>query len=309
MVTDFGIAKVIGGQFNVLATDAYKQVVGQQNFAMGAVVGMMLLVPAVLAFVIDRMVQRRQVALLSARAVPLEPKENRLRDIALTDLLRCVIAGLIVGVLGTAVWASFITYWPYNLSLTLKNYDFGTFDAGGLVAVFQLGEDGGARRDHRHSDRFHRRLSGREDQDLAGRPHASRICSRCCRWRCRAWCSGLGYVFFVNAAWNPLNIFYGTLIVLVVNCDRAFLHGRAYHGADRAQADRSGIRIRLGLAQSAVLAHLRPRHRADLHAGDSRHRGLYLRQCAHDRLGGDLPLRSRHQARRPSPSCIWTRPA
>jgi len=28
---------------------------------------------------------------------------------------------------------------------------------------------------------------------------------------------GLGYVFFVNAAWNPLNIFYGTLIVLVVN--------------------------------------------------------------------------------------------
>ena len=51
VVTDFGIAKVIGGQFNVLATDAYKQVVGQQNFEMGAVVGMVLLVPAVLAFV------------------------------------------------------------------------------------------------------------------------------------------------------------------------------------------------------------------------------------------------------------------
>jgi iron(III) transport system permease protein len=29
---------------------------------------------------------------------------------------------------------------------------------------------------------------------------------------------GLGYVFFVNARWNPLNVFYGTLIVLVVNC-------------------------------------------------------------------------------------------
>ena len=88
VVTDFGIAKVIGGQFNVLATDAYKQVVGQQNFEMGAVVGMVLLVPAVLAFVIDRMVQRRQVALLSARAVPLEPKQNRARDIALPGLLR-----------------------------------------------------------------------------------------------------------------------------------------------------------------------------------------------------------------------------
>jgi iron(III) transport system permease protein len=39
VITDFGIPKVIGGQFNVLATDAYKQVVGQQNFPMGAVVG------------------------------------------------------------------------------------------------------------------------------------------------------------------------------------------------------------------------------------------------------------------------------
>src|SRR5436309_13463875 len=77
VVTDFGIAKVIGGQFNVLATDAYKQVVGQQNFEMGAVVGMVLLVPAVLAFAIDRIVQRRQVALLSARAVPYEPKPSR----------------------------------------------------------------------------------------------------------------------------------------------------------------------------------------------------------------------------------------
>src|ERR671917_217420 len=91
VVTDFGIPKVIGGQFNVLATDAYKQVVGQQNFEMGAVVGMILLVPAVLAFAVDRLVQRRQVALLSARAVPYEPKPQRARDAAL--LLYCVAAG------------------------------------------------------------------------------------------------------------------------------------------------------------------------------------------------------------------------
>jgi len=105
VVTDFGIAKVIGGQFNVLATDAYKQVVGQQNFEMGAVVGMVLLAPAVLAFVIDRMVQRRQVALLSARAVPLEPKHNRARDVGL--MIYCLmVGGILVGVLGTAVWAT-----------------------------------------------------------------------------------------------------------------------------------------------------------------------------------------------------------
>ena len=59
VITDFGIPKVIGGQFSVLATDAYRQVVGQQNFPMGAVVGIILLVPAVLAFFVDRVVQRR----------------------------------------------------------------------------------------------------------------------------------------------------------------------------------------------------------------------------------------------------------
>src|SRR3546814_14163243 len=80
-LTDFGVPKVIGGQFDVLATDIYKQVVGQQNFQMGAVVGVVLLLPAVLAFVGDRLVQRRQAALLSARAVPLIPKPNRATDL------------------------------------------------------------------------------------------------------------------------------------------------------------------------------------------------------------------------------------
>src|SRR5437016_6452655 len=39
VVTDFGIAKVIGGQVNVLATDAHKQLVGQQNSELGPGVG------------------------------------------------------------------------------------------------------------------------------------------------------------------------------------------------------------------------------------------------------------------------------
>ena len=130
VVTDFGIPKVIGGQFNVLATDAYKQVVGQQNFPMGAVVGMILLVPAVLAFVVDRLVQRKQVALLSSRAVPYAPKPARGRDLALL-FYAAGVGGLIVATYGMAVWASFITYWPYNLSLTLKNYVFANAEPTG----------------------------------------------------------------------------------------------------------------------------------------------------------------------------------
>src|SRR6266498_886445 len=52
-VSDFGIPKVIGGNFNVLAIDVYQQVIGQQNFNRGAVVGLILLMPVVLAFLVD----------------------------------------------------------------------------------------------------------------------------------------------------------------------------------------------------------------------------------------------------------------
>lgn len=216
VVTDFGIAKVIGGQFNVLATDAYKQVVGQQNFEMGAVVGMVLLVPAVLAFMIDRAVQRRQVALLSARAVPLEPKANRARDAAL--LCFCLlIVGLLIVVLGTAIWASFITYWPYNLSLTLKNYDFGTFDQSGWSSYGNsVMMAAGAAIIGTAIVFCGAYLVEKTKVASGGRAIAHLLAML--PMAVPGLVLGLGYVFFINASWNPLNILYGTLLVLIINC-------------------------------------------------------------------------------------------
>ncbi len=216
VITDFGIPKVIGGQFPVLATDAYKQVVGQQNFEMGAVVGFILLMPAVLAFVTDRIIQRRQVAQLSARAVPLVPQPNRLAD----GLAFAYCAGfgvLLAGVLAVAVWASFVTYWPYNLSLSLKNYAFDEFDSAGWAP-------------YRHSilmaliasvlgtvivfigayfvEKVRGHATGRTlIQLLAMLPMAV-----------PGLVLGLAYVFFFNATWNPLNVLYGTLAILSINC-------------------------------------------------------------------------------------------
>lgn len=215
VITDFGVPKVIGGQYDVLATDAYKQVVGQQNFSMGAVVGMILLVPAVVAFAVEKMAKRRQVALLSARAVPFEPPLNR--RLALACLLFClVVGGTIAGTYGVSVWASFIQYWPYNLTLTLANYDFSNVEPSGwqpylnslslaaLVSVIgsvlvffgaYLIEKTDAFRQGRVVAQF-----------LAMLPMAV-----------PGLVLGLGYVFFFNASWNPLSFLYGTLALLVIN--------------------------------------------------------------------------------------------
>ncbi len=130
VITDFGVPKVIGGSFNVLAVDVYKQVVGQQNFRMGAVVGLVLLLPALLSFAVDRLVQGRQAALLSARAVPYEPKPDPLVD-RLAFGFCLIVASAILVILGTAIFASLATYWPYNLTPSLRNYDFDNMDGGG----------------------------------------------------------------------------------------------------------------------------------------------------------------------------------
>lgn len=215
VITDFGIAKVIGGRFNVLATDVYKQVVGQQNFAMGAVVGMILLAPALLAFIADRLVQRRQMAVLSARAVPLVPKPSPGRDWGL--FAYCVaVAGVLVGILAVAIWASFIQFWPYNLSLTFKNYAFENFDSSGWAPywtslrmaawVAVIGTTivfAGAYL----VEKCREFAIGRSIvQFLAMLPLAV-----------PGLVLGLGYIFFFNAPNNPLNFLYATLGILVIN--------------------------------------------------------------------------------------------
>ena len=132
-ITDFGVPKVVGGDFSVLAVDIYKQVVGQQNFAMGAVVSVVLLIPAVLAFVVDRMVTARQVALLSARAVPYQPSPNRPTD-RLALIYCCVVAAFLLLIVGISQYASLMQFWPYNHSLSFRHFSFEGVDGGGWAS-------------------------------------------------------------------------------------------------------------------------------------------------------------------------------
>lgn len=214
VVTDFGIPKVIGGRYNVLATDVYKQVVGWHNFEIGAVVGLLLLCPALIAFAIDRVVQRRQVAVLSSQAVPFEPTPQPWRDGLM--LLACTaIGGMILVVIGVAAFGSLVEFWPYNLKLTLRNYDFdATTDVGwaayknsfvmaiasavaGTILVMlgaYLTEKVRGLRSIRSAVHL-----------LAMLPMAV-----------PGLVLGLAFIFFFNHPSNPLNALYGTMTLLVI---------------------------------------------------------------------------------------------
>ncbi len=215
VITDFGVPKVVGGRYNVLATDVYKQVVGQQNFEMGAVVGMVLLTPALLAFFADRWAQRKQSASLSARAVPYVPKPNRVADGAY--FVACSLISLfLIGILGVSAYASFVKFWPYDLSLTLANYDFSVVDADGWRSFFNS-------------------LEMSAWTALIGSVVVFTGAYLVEKGRGVAWLRasvhllamvplavpglvlGISYIFFFNAPWNPLNFLVGSMGILVLS--------------------------------------------------------------------------------------------
>ena len=214
VMTDFGIPKVIGGNFNMLATDVFKLVIGQQDFQRGAVVGLLLLTPAVLTFGIDWLVRRKLTAMLTARAVPYSPKPAKGFD-RLMFAYAALISALMLAMIGMAAFASIATYWPYNLKPTLKHYTMGLVDAEvgsafvnsltlatgtaffGTIAVFV-----GAYM-----------LEKTRGMD-ALRPLVRLLAML--PMAVPGLVLGLGYIFFFNAPANPLHGLYQTMALLIV---------------------------------------------------------------------------------------------
>lgn len=214
VITDFGIPKVIGGWFNVLAVDIYKQVIGQQNFEMGAVVSVVLLIPAVVAFVADRFVQRRQVALVTASSVPYQPKPSTRFD-SLMMAYCALIAFLILGILGMAMFASLVKFWPYNMSLGFSNYQFDIMDGGGWVAFWN------SLRMAFYTAFFGTAIifTGAYMVEKAkGFGTMRGIIQFLCMlpMAVPGMVLGLAYIFFFNHPDNPLGAIYGTMTILVI---------------------------------------------------------------------------------------------
>jgi iron(III) transport system permease protein len=123
VITDFGNPMVIGGDYGVLATEIYNQVSGQANLTMGAVIGVLLLVPAALAVVLEKWVMRSSHATITAQAQPLVLQPRRGRDMS-AFTYSAILCAFVVAVIGVVFVASFVTLWPYNMHVSLRHYRF-----------------------------------------------------------------------------------------------------------------------------------------------------------------------------------------
>ncbi|MBH3357522.1 putative 2-aminoethylphosphonate ABC transporter permease subunit [Pseudomonas guariconensis] len=213
-ITDFGVPVVVGGDYQVLALEAYKAVVGQQQFGRGALIGMVLLVPALLSFTVDAWLRRRQGDAMSGRAQVFQPQPSRRRDACFLAIVLLVCAVLLL-VIGMAVYSSLVKFWPYNLSLSFKHYMFDDTAGGGWLA-------------YRNSVTMAlaTALIGSlvifTGAYLMEKTQGQRLLNQSLRllsfipMAVPGLVLGLGYVFFFNLNGNPLHVFYGGMALLVV---------------------------------------------------------------------------------------------
>ena len=212
-VTDFGVPKVLGGEYSMLATEIFKQVVGMQDFAMGATVSLVLLIPCLPAFFLDSWVRKKQRYQWRGRRYT--PEKSPRRDGLFTGIAwgTCLLP---LATIGMVIWGSFISFWPYELSFTLANYKFESSVYGmgpflnsillaalsmamGLVFIFSgsyMVERGNVSKPLAALYRF-----------LALLPLAI-----------PGTVLGLAYILAFNTANSPMQAIYGTIPFLACNC-------------------------------------------------------------------------------------------
>ncbi|MBV7298235.1 putative 2-aminoethylphosphonate ABC transporter permease subunit [Enterovibrio paralichthyis] len=215
VITDFGVAKVIGGSDNVLATDIFKQVVGQQNFAMGAVTSIILLFPAILAFMADRWVKKKQKSLIDTRSVVYQPAPNKVRD-SVCFLYCALISAVVLVVLGMAVYGSLVTFWPWNQTLTLNNYNFAEISTYGWSPFFNSLEMAFWAAIFGTTLIFTAAYAMEKGRAFAPVRQLLQMVS-ILPMAVPGMVLGLGYIFYFNDAANPLNTLYGSMALLVIN--------------------------------------------------------------------------------------------
>ncbi|WP_443146970.1 putative 2-aminoethylphosphonate ABC transporter permease subunit [Paenibacillus sp. HWE-109] len=212
--TDFGAPQAIGGKFNVLATDIYKQVIGQQNLSMGATVGILLTIPAVIAFVVDRIVDRKQRNMLSSKSMPYRVPDGRVRD-NLYRVLCWMISSAILIPLITIVFASLIKVWPYNLTFSTKHYDFSSVAGSGLEPFWNSLQVSLITAIVGTMMTFVFAYLIEKSRSMNGLRQVGYFLS-ILPLALPGMVIGLAYIFFFNNPSNPFNWIYGTMVIVVL---------------------------------------------------------------------------------------------
>lgn len=118
IVTDYGVPLMVGGKFSTIPVIMYQEVIGQLDFGRGAVYGVVLLIPAVIAFIFDLI--NKDKANSAFVIQKFEGSKNKLVNgasyIFLIAMSLCVLLPII-----SFIILGFAQSYPSDMMFTLEN--------------------------------------------------------------------------------------------------------------------------------------------------------------------------------------------
>ncbi|MDR0363367.1 MAG: ABC transporter permease subunit [Planctomycetota bacterium] len=213
-ITDFGVPKVLGGDYSMLSTELYTQIIGLQDLGMGSAIGVIMLVPSLMAFALDLWLVSSHPGQAQTGRYE-KPVSAGARDLTFS-LFAWGIVTVPTAIILAAVGGSFVAFWPYDLAPTLANYRFEN-SVYNIQPFFNSLEMSAAAAVAGMAITF-------AGAYVAVRTGANRLLSLL--YRGMAFLSvgipgtvlGLAFVFAFNRPENVLQLFYGSRAFLVFYC-------------------------------------------------------------------------------------------
>lgn len=135
ILTDYGVAFIVGGKITTLPVLMYQEVIGLLDFNKGAVIGAVLLVPAVIAFILDLINQDEgNVSFITQK---FDIKDNKLRDRLAYIFIGTIILFISLPIIAF-IFLTFVNRYPSDLSFSLHNITETFRMSGGRYLVNSL---------------------------------------------------------------------------------------------------------------------------------------------------------------------------
>ena len=119
IITDYGVPLMVGGKFQTIATVMYQEVIGQLDLGKGTVYGCFLLIPAVIAFLVDVFNKDKAKSSFVTRPCKQSDKPAVKALAYIGCIATCVVALLPVA---SFVVLAFAKDYPANLAFTMANF-------------------------------------------------------------------------------------------------------------------------------------------------------------------------------------------
>lgn len=131
-ISDFGNPQLLAGDFTTLSSQAYLQINGRYDLRSGALIAISILLPSVLAFVI----QKYWVGKKSFVSVTGKPTSSsgliREKYIVIPLFIICaLLVGAVLLFYSTVIWISLVKTWGADMTLSFDNFRFA-FARGGV---------------------------------------------------------------------------------------------------------------------------------------------------------------------------------